>query len=624
MAPLGNHHDSQPKNAISAQLIDTLRSPTPGVSFAPTVTYNSGGQVATAVAIADVNNDGKTDLIVTNACTNPTTCGDGEVGVLLGNGDGTFQTAVSYDSGGYDALYLVVADVNGDGNLDLLVANTCVNSSCTSTGTVTLLLGRGDGTFQSPTTVANYAGHNSYFSIALADVNGDGKPDLLMSNGCTTFSSGYCTNAGQVGVSLGNGDGTFQKPVSYNTGGFYAIGLSVGDLNGDGRPDLITANQCSNISPCSDGLVGVLLGNGDGTFATAETYLSGGQYAWAGAVADVNGDKKLDLLISNQCASSSNCANGVIGVLLGNGDGTFQAAVAYGSGGDNPSSFETGDLNGDGIPDIAVANSCTPFGTCTPNADGVVGVLLGNGDGTFQAPVVYDSGALYADGLAVGDLNGDGKPDVVVANYYPPSGDGGILGVLLNTPTSPTKTKLSSSPDASTYGQLVALTATVSSRKSGTPTGTVTFYDGTAQLGTSALIDQTAVMYIDALTVGAHPLTALYSGDDSFTQSVSAIRVQKVARSGVSISLASSPNPSSVGQSVTFTAVVSGILTVPAGSVTFKQGKNVLGTVSLANGQADFTMAFEKAGTFSIVASYSGDQNHLPRNSKPVKQLVNR
>lgn len=408
-------------------------------TFAPVVTYNSGGQIASTVVTADVNRDGKLDLVVSNDCPSKNSCSNGVVGILLGNGDGTFQPAVTYPSGGFDAVNLVATDVNDDGKLDLVVANICVDSNCNSTGSVTLLLGNGDGTFQPPMAIADYGGHNSYFSVAVADVNGDKKPDLVVSNGCTHVrGNGSCTSKGEIEVLLGNGDGTFHVAGTFATGGYYAIGLSVADLNGDGKPDVLVANRCQPnvaVAGCAYGTVGVLLGNGDGTFQAPRVYWSAGRYSSDIAVADVNGDGHSDLLVSNGCASGiSTCNGGTIGVLLGNGDGTFQPAVAYSSGGESPTSVAIADVNGDNIPDLVVANNCA-LG-CTPDSDGVAAVLLGKGNGTFEPPVVYDSGALSADGLAVADLNGDGKPDIAMANYYPLSGDGGVVGVLINTSPS--------------------------------------------------------------------------------------------------------------------------------------------------------------------------------------------
>jgi len=170
-------------------------------------------------------------------------------------------------------------------------------------------------------------------SVAVADVNGDGKPDLVVANNCTSGDFGIgCTDpSGTAGVLLGNGDGTFQAAVTYGAGGSDASSVAVADVNGDGKPDLLVG-ECADTN-CY-GLVGVLLGNGDGTFQAAVTYGSVGTFAYSAAVADVNGDGKPDLLVANVC--SGNCffnPGGLVAVLLGNGDGTFQAAVTYGSGG---------------------------------------------------------------------------------------------------------------------------------------------------------------------------------------------------------------------------------------------------------------------------------------------------
>src|SRR4029077_9673154 len=169
----------------------------------------------------------------------------------------------------------------------------------------------------------------------------------------------------------GNGDGTFQAGVSYGSGGQYAFSVAVGDVNGDGKMDLIVSNQCARSNNCTNGSVSVLLGNGDGTFQAALSYGSGGQYTFSVAAEDVNGDGRPDLLVSNECADNT-CGNGSVGVLLGNGDGTFHAAVSYGTGGQYAYSVAVGDVNGDGKPDLVVAHQLS------------VAVLLGNGDGTFQ------------------------------------------------------------------------------------------------------------------------------------------------------------------------------------------------------------------------------------------------
>ncbi len=149
--------------------------------FLPAVTYDSGGFGASMVAVADVNGDGKPDLVVAN-CGSCSIFNDGSVGVLLGNGDGTFQPAVTYSSGGIIPLFVAIADVNGDGKPDLVVANRCGNNGCLNQAPVGVLLGNGDGTFQAAATY--FSGGEFASSVAVADLNGDGKPDVLVANDC--------------------------------------------------------------------------------------------------------------------------------------------------------------------------------------------------------------------------------------------------------------------------------------------------------------------------------------------------------------------------------------------------------------------------------------------------------
>jgi hypothetical protein len=404
-----------------------------GLNFAPAVAYAAGGYDAVSVAVADVNGDGKPDLLVAtcgNNSFNSTCAQEGSVGVLLGNGDGTFQPPVNYGSGGVIANSVAVADVNGDGKPDLLVANCGSGGGSCFNGTVGVLLGNGDGTFQAAVPYGS-GGYNAN-SLAVADVNGDGKPDLLVTNDCA--SSSNCPGPGSVSVLLGNGDGTFQTAVSYPlAGAAWSSSVAVADVNGDGKPDLLVANACSTIPksgyPCtSGGVVSVLLGNGDGTFQTPVPYGSGGVDAVSVAVADVNGDGKPDLLVANTCATVGQqfcTSDGLVGVLLGNGDGTFQTAVTYDSGGAGAFSVAVADVNGDGKPDLAVANY----------SSNDVGVLLGNGDGTFQAATIYSSAGVDDFGLAVADVNGDGKPDLLTASYAPNTSCFGSPGFSRLTPS---------------------------------------------------------------------------------------------------------------------------------------------------------------------------------------------
>jgi predicted dehydrogenase len=324
-----------------------------------------------AVAVADVNGDGHPDLITANKGTYDRP--GSTVSVLLGNGNGSFQAARLFTAGSYPRS-VAVADVNGDGKPDLVIANAYTHGSPAG-GTVSVLLGNGNGTFKA---ARNFATGLRPFSVVVADVNGDGKLDLVTAN--------YTSNT--VSVLLGNGNGSFKAAKNFTTGTEPAA-VAVGDVNGDGRPDLLVANSYNNT-------VSVLLGNGNGTFAAAQNFATGAR-PFAVAVADVNRDGRLDLV-------TANFTDGTVSVLLGNGNGTFAAATNFTTG-PAPRSVAVADVNGDGRPDIVAATYSQ------------VSVLLGNGNGSFKAAKNFATGAReYC--IAVADLNGDGKADVVTANAY--------------------------------------------------------------------------------------------------------------------------------------------------------------------------------------------------------------
>ena len=561
--------------------------------FLPAVGYDSGGNdnydAPRAAAVADVNGDGKPDIVVANY-------NSGTVSVLLGNGDGTFQPTVVYNLGGYNPNGLVIADVNGDGKPDLVVWG-----SWNSPG-VAVLLGSGDGTFLPAVTYDVGAG--PAFDVAIADVNGDGKPDLIVAVWYTpTDSYGY------VAVLLGNGDGTFLPAATYRAG-LGPNSVAAADVNGDGIPDLLVANS----GPASN-TVSVLLGNGDGTFQPAVSYGSGGSLPQSIAVADVNGDNKPDLIVANLGGGDN--GDGAVGVLLGNGDGTFHLAVAYDSGGGNARGVAIADVDGDGKPDILVTNLLFP---------GPVGVLLGNGDGTFQPTVTYGSGGYLPISIIAADVNGDGNIDLVVLDESGGNNNDGQVGVLLNNSPlrTPTTSTLSSSLNPSAYGQVVTLTAAVSS-PSGTPTGTVIFYDSSSStvLGSVALASGSASLSTSSLPVGSRSITAAYQGSPGFRPSTSAPLIQVVTGTPTTTSMISSTNPSVYGQTVTFTAAVNSASGTPTGKVIFFDGSTAFGSAILANGSASIPVSSLAAGSHSITAAYQGLGAFESSTSVPLNQVVN-
>jgi uncharacterized repeat protein (TIGR01451 family) len=392
------------------------------VDFAAATSYPVGTSPA-AVAVGDFNGDGKPDIAVANT-------GSGNVSILLGNGDGTFQVAVNFSSGN-NPTKVALGDFNADGKLDLALfqpGDTLVSRA----GSVSILLGNGDGTFQAPKTLAL---SENALVVGVADFNLDNKSDIAV--GDTNPNSAL----GTLNVFIGNGDGTFQPakqtPFPTNSGGFVTA-----DFNGDLKPDVAVISQNG---------IQILLGNGDGTFSTGVTVhvtytgLSSPDYESV-ATADLNHDGKVDLVVGSRviqgCGPIPPCTTTFtrISAFLGNGDGSFQGeqvaangvssflagAIPRGSEIDRPF---VGDFNGDGKLDLAYRLKSVEFNSTS------IQIRLGKGDGTFSSPVT--SGLLnvtpFANSIAVAqDLNADKLTDLIAL-----VGTANDIDVLLNTsPTS--------------------------------------------------------------------------------------------------------------------------------------------------------------------------------------------
>jgi hypothetical protein len=308
------------------------------------------------------------------------TADSGAIHLLLNNGDGTFASPVTLAAGSFSDL--VARDFDGDGHLDLAALARTPQGLL-----VAVFLGNGDGTFQAPR--FSFVGSSSLIpkQMVAGDFDGDGHLDLaLVANDETV---GHFQ--GVVTVLRGDGDGTFRVSDTHQVAGPFTIvtGLVTADFNRDGNLDLAEANR--------DGTINVLLGNGDGTFQAPVTF-EPGVFPTSVAAADLRGNGITDLVVT-----ANGPTNPSVSVLLGNGDGTFQAPVRYqvGTGAD---SVLVGDFNGDDIPDIAVIS-----------AGNTVSVLLGNGDGTLQDPVSYLAGNTPV-ALVAADFNGDGALDLATAN----------------------------------------------------------------------------------------------------------------------------------------------------------------------------------------------------------------
>jgi hypothetical protein len=325
--------------------------------------------------VADFNGDGILDVAAIT----------GDLTILLGNPDGTFTPKSATSLSGI-IRDLTVADFNGDGIPDIAVLQDGAPS------TVAVFLGRGDGNFTSEPPIPIFSFFGAY-SIVSGDFNEDGNPDLLMTN----------YNDGSIALLLGNGKGEFRAGPSANLGGQGGPAI-VADFNGDGIPDVATLNYASESFQFS---VYILSGNGDGTFATSGVSLPCDP-SGAFAVADFNGDGFQDI-VASPCFSVYTTDSWGVDMLLGNGNGTFTSLSLPAlpiAPIEEPAQAATGDLNGDGIPDLVITN--------TSGAE--IGILLGKGDGTFATgPILQVPGGAWAGEAAVADFNGDGLSDLLIA-----------------------------------------------------------------------------------------------------------------------------------------------------------------------------------------------------------------
>ena len=352
------------------------------------------------VVIGDVNGDGINDIISSGGT-------DPGINVLIGNGNGTFLAPATYYTGAAGfALQPLFADLNGDGIKDIATVSS-------TTGGVSILFGNSNGTFKSAVTYAGSGGGSSH-SIVSADVNGDGIADIV-----TTDSA-----LGTYNVYTGNSNGTFKASVSY-AGAAYS--LAAVDLQNNGIKDLITTGG---------GFLNIAMGNGDGTFKAALHYLNGVSNSVGLSYGDFNGDGNIDIAVAGQGASA-------VSVLINNGDGTFQTAVTY--NGFSPTvGIQAADMNGDGISDLV-----------TTDNTGIDEIRFGNGDGTFKASTSFVAPGGGA--LAVGDLTGNGVPDIVQTN----SGPNQVQVILQNTTTTDTIASLNLLTSAGALQSLTTSQATL-------------------------------------------------------------------------------------------------------------------------------------------------------------------
>jgi hypothetical protein len=581
------------------------------------------------LAAADFNHDGKADLAFADSDA-------AIIDVYFGNGDGTFTYSASYPTM-YGAQSIEATDLDGDGYPDLFVGTAEGGFYWSDLNTQSFFsdhLNRGDGTFGPSQTYlpSAYAATtfqgilNTYYDVA--DFDGDHKPDLLTfdveaggaslsvlkGNGDGTFNragilspvSGFTvpgsiillmtadvigdknadaifawdsgTGGSHISVALGDGHGSFGAQTDYLVSPIISAG-AMADINGDGKPDIVFIGAATAGAPASTGLY-VMLNNGDGTFTASQLALVNAKPNMSFlAVADVNGDGHPDIVVTTAGDPSTKPATpGKAYLYLGKGDGTFMAPATLSPGSFSPGPVAIADVNGDGRPDLIFA------GTNVTLLDGNLTTQLGNGDGTFQAPQTVAQPNAFPTGIVVADLNGDSKPDVIL---------GGCCGLAFS------------------YLTLGNGDGTFGDANSG--------FAGNIFVGISSTQLKLADLNGDGLP------DLLLVSNDAFIETFLS-HANPVTISPTTTTLMSSASTITAGQSVTFTANVapqSGT-GAPSGSVNFLDGATVIGSGVLSNaGVATFSTSSLAVGAHMITAAYQADPNFAVSTSSAVTVQVN-
>jgi uncharacterized protein YjdB len=580
---------------------------------------------ATGVAVGDFNGDGHADLALTTL-SGPFRA---QIVILFGSGDGTFQAGptlypsnTSLAPGG-----IIAADFNNDGKMDLAVIDQNLQE-------VAVFLGHGDGTFTevTPSAPLGPQGQIQTTTFATGDFNGDGNLDLAVMN----FD---VSGPGTVSILLGNGDGTFSPApvvtVTYNT-----KDLALGDFNADGKLDLVTvypgALTGTNNQP---GWFQVMQGNGDGSFAAPLTVPTGAYPSGAIAAVDFNNDGASDVALYqftppsggaldeflSQQAGTITASAAVTGISIV-GTGTHMVEAIY-----SGDSFYAGStsqpilLSSQQVPttlslitNLTAINQGQPVlltATLSPNQaqnHAPSGVIT-----FYSGTTAVGTAPLNSSGVAA--LNATDLPpgvDSVTAQY---AGDMNFAASNSNavtiTVTGVTTTTLAAAPTALILGQTLTLTATVAATGA-TPAGTVTFFNGAAPLGTATLdTNGIAAFQTNALPVGVFTLTASYAATAGFAASTSAPVSVSIA-SPTSTTLNAVPTSLTLGQTLTLIATVTASSgSSPTGTVNFLNGMASLGTATLnANGVATLNLT-PGVGDYSITAGYAGTLTDAPSAS---------
>jgi hypothetical protein len=538
----------------------------------------------------------------------------------------SYAPFVGYSPGGN--LGVIVADFNQDGIPDMLVWGEGSNIEGGDYD-IAVLLGKGDGTFQNPMGYNFGSNAGAPIAVAVGDVNGDGYPDVIVSD--------PSTNELYVLLNNGNSGGGLDWVRTYGFPGYsynglpYPVGpvtgIAIGDVNGDGKPDLaITlATFGSPTIPFPNSYAGasefgIMLGNGDGTFQTGSSYpwtSSAYQSGFAAEVVDyvepielvdTRQNGLLDAVVTDENASGA-C------VSLNKGDGTFAAPICYSAPAGE--SVAVGDLNGDGYPDLVVSSFYS--------ANGPTAILLGSSTGTFQ---IASSGLpASVTSVALADLNGDGKLDVVLGNNGVADDSPGTIAVAYGNGdgTFGTPANLNATVDGDSVGYVAVGDLNgdgVPDILAVDPPATVNVMLGSVT--TSATATATGISPVGPVT-NADMVVAEYSGDDYFSTSASASTSLTPQPVPTTLTLQTSASTVTVGSQVTLTATISPGSAQgysPSTPVVFYMNGNSIGSVTPSHGVAVLTPRLSVVQTASFTASFAGDSNFISSNTTTARSVV--